>query len=463
MNDADAHDVATERPLVLKFGGTSVQDAAAMNRVAAIVRSKGGNKSVVVTSACAGITNNLVQCAQFCTETNYDDALEIVHEIGKRHIAILNDLSSPQSEHFCGERLNSLIGELEQIVHGTRLLGETTPRTVDTILSFGERLSSILLTTAFREAGLNAVTADSRKFIITDGTHGAARPLTQEIETHVENGLLDLLEEYDIVIAQGFIGSTLSGITTTIGRGGSDHSAALIGGAIDAPEIQIWTDVDGIMTADPRLVPNARAVPQMGFTEARELAWFGAKVIHPDTILPAVRKKIPVVIKNSTAPDHTGTTIYPDGYDVPAGVHSLTMKRDIILVELTVNDPTEDWSIIDRAIRTFTQQDIPVECAVIAEAQAIVAVSESAWNDKLRAGLESLCSLSLRKQIVLLCMIGSGLRATPALLSQPFAALADIPLRLVAAGSSDHIVLAAIDQESANDALIALHTALFEK
>lgn len=447
--------------LVLKFGGTSVQHAEAMNRVVNIVREEGGDKPIVVTSACAGITNQLVECARLCSEANFDAALEIVEKIGERHHSILCDLASPESEHFCQENLNELLEELRQIVHGTSLLGETTPRTVDTILSFGERCSSLLLTTAFREAGVNAGLADSRRFIVTDGTHGAAKPIMQEIEARVETELLALLAHHQVVVAQGFVGSTQEGITTTIGRGGSDHSAALIGGAIGAQEIQIWTDVDGVMTADPRLVPNAQAVRQMGFTEARELAWFGAKVIHPDTILPAVAKNIPVVIKNSMAPTQAGTTIYPDSFDVPPGIHSLTVKRNVLLVELAANDPSEGRKIIDIAIGSFARYQAPIECAVIAEARASVAIAESVWNDRLRASLESVCTVTVHKKIALLCMIGSGLRETPALLSKPLAALTEVSLRLIAAGSSDHIIIAGLDEESVNDALIAVHDVLF--
>ena len=455
-------DASGTQPLVMKFGGTSVQDAQAMNRVVQIVRSVGGPRPVVVTSACAGITNMLVECARLCTESAHPEAEELVGSIRERHFSILHELSSPNSGHFCDAQLEELLDELGQIVHGTALLGETTPRTVDTILSFGERLSSVLLTTAFREAGIRAGLADSRRFIITDAQHSAAKPLMPEIEARIQSELLDLHEEYDVLIAQGFIGSTTDGTTTTIGRGGSDHSAALIGGAAGAPEIQIWTDVDGVMTADPRVVPDARAVRNMTFTEARELAWFGAKVIHPDTILPAVAKEIPVVIKNSMAPQEAGTTIYPDGFAVPPGIHSLTLKRNVLLVELAASDPIEGRTVIDSAIGTFARYDAPIECAVIAEARASVAIPEAIWNDRLRAALESLCSVTVRKNMALLCMVGSGLRDTPALLSAPLAALGTVSLRMVSAGSSDHIILAGLDEELANDALLAVHNVLFD-
>ena len=341
------------------------------------------------------------------------------------------------------------------------LLGETTLRTIDTILSFGERLSSVLLTVAFREAGINAGLADSRDVVITDGTHGSAVPNMPAIEQNGSAIIDPLREEHDVIIVQGFIGKTPEGVTTTIGRGGSDHSAALFGVALEAQEIHIWTDVDGIMTADPRLVSDARAVPEMTFTEARELAWFGAKVLHPDTILPALSKDIPVVIRNSHAPDMLGTRIWPDHHQLSPGFHSLTIKRDLILVELATQTPGKERETLDRAIGLFADHHAPIECAVIAESRASVLVAASVWNDHLHVSLESICSIEIRREMAVLCLIGSGLRDTPALLSQPLTALHNVPIRLLAAGSSDHVMLLGINEIHAKNGLRALHKALF--
>lgn len=454
-------DRSGERSLVMKFGGTSVADADAMRRVIGIVASVGGEKPIVVTSACAGITNDLVECGKRCEALDNEGALEIVEAIAVRHRALLDDCCPTASEHRCDEALEEMLEELRRVVHGVMLLRETTPRTVDTIHSFGERLSSLILVSAFRESGIHAGLADSRRLVITDATHGAAKPIMEEIERRASDELAPLIAEHDVVVAQGFIGSTLEGVTTTIGRGGSDHTAALLGAATGAPEIQIWTDVDGVMTADPRLVPDARPVRKLTFTEARELAYFGAKVIHPDTILPAVRHNVPVVIKNSMAPEEPGSTIYPDGSDVPPGIHSLTMKRDLLLIELAPIDPGSGAAAIDTAVGTFAQYDVPIECAVIAETRASIVVAASVWNDRLHASLETSCSVSIRKGMALLCLIGSGLRDTPSLLSGPLAALGGISIRLISAGSSDHVILLGLDEDRAGEALVAAHRTLF--
>ena len=447
--------------LVLKFGGTSVQDAEAMRRVVEITRSEGGTSPVVVTSACAGITNDLVACGERCREMDSEGAEEIVEKIVERHHRVLNDLCDESSKNHCGEELEKMLDELRQIVHGTILLGETTPRTVDTLLSFGERLSSLLLRTAFCESGINAGLVDSRDFIVTDARHGSAVPIMSEIEHHTPRIIDPMRKEHDVIIAQGFIGRTKEGVTTTIGRGGSDHSAALIGGALGAREIQIWTDVDGVLTADPRLVSNARAVPEMTFTEARELAWFGAKVLHPDTILPAVAKNIPVVIRNSHKSSAPGTRIWPDTHPIPSGFHSLTIKRNLRLVELATRKPGEGREVIDTAIASFARYSAPIECAVIAESRASILVSESHWNDRLHVALESVCLVETETDMALLCLSGTGLRTTPALLSSPLAALTEIPIRLVAAGSSDHVVLLGMREEETEAALQSVHSTLF--
>ena len=447
--------------IVLKFGGTSVRDADAMRRVVKITKENGGQTPVVVTSACAGVTNDLVACGNFCVERNEAEAITIIDKLTERHLGILDDLCHDGSPHRCDRQLGLLLDELRQLVRGVILLGETTPRAIDMILSFGERLSSTILTTAFREAGINTGLADSRQVISTDGTHGSALPIISAIEPKGSEVIQPLQKSHDVVIAQGFIGSTLEGVTTTIGRGGSDHSAALFGVALGAKEIQIWTDVDGVMTADPRLVPEAKAVPEMTFTEARELAWFGAKIIHPDTILPALAKHIPVVIRNSHSPSAPGTRICPDDHSLSPGFHSLTIKRDLILVEIATRNPGMEREVLDRAIGLFAHYQAPIECAVIAESRASVLVSKSVWNDRLHVRIESICNVEIRKEMAILCLIGSGLRDTPALLSLPLTALHNIPIRLLAAGSSDHVVLLGIDEADGDNGLQALHEALF--
>jgi aspartate kinase len=447
-------------PVVMKFGGTSVRDADAMRRVVSIVERERGNTPVVVTSACAGVTDMLLECARRCGRSERDGALEIVATLHERHLGILDDLcSSDDRSRFA---LTGLLEEIEQLVHGVLLLGELTGRTLDAFASYGERLSSVLLAEAFAVDGWRASLADSRRFIITDDNFVNARPLMAEIDRRVPSEFAPLLAEFEVVVAQGFIGSTLDGVTTTIGRGGSDHTGALVGAALGATDIQIWTDVSGILTADPRLVPAARVVSEVTFSEARELAYFGAKVIHPDTILPAVERDIPVIIKNSMRPNDPGTRIVSDGAPIQPGIHSITMKRDMVCLTLSPRRQFDPEHSVERSLSIFAAHDVSVHCAITAESRAMVVVSRSSFNDILLADLEATCRVEIASNLALLCMTGSALRATPAVLSNPLSALEGIPISFIAAGSSDNTVLLGMHDEQAIEALTAVHRRLFE-
>jgi aspartate kinase len=448
------------QPVVLKFGGTSVRDADAMRRVVSIVASERGGAPVVVTSACSGVTDSLLACAKLSGESRLDEALAIVSELRRHHHEVRANICAGDTQ--CESMLSAMLDEIERLVQGVIMLGELTPRTTDLFASFGERLSSVILAAAFRGAGWRAALADCRRFIITDECFTDAKPIMREIDRRAPVDLMPLLENNEVIVAQGFIGSTREGITTTIGRGGSDHTAALIGAALGAREIQIWTDVSGILTADPRLVPAARVVPEVTFTEARELAYFGAKVIHPDTILPAVERDIPVVIKNSMRPEDPGTRILPDGSPIPAGIHSITIKRGMSILSLSPRDPREGPAPVARALALFAENETPLHCAFLAETRALATVESSCFNDVLMTALESTCRVEISHGMALLCLTGAALRQTPAALGEPLAALDGIPVSFVGAGSSEHILLVAVPESRAPEALAAVHARLFE-
>lgn len=450
-----------QQPVVLKFGGTSVKDAEAMRRVVEIVERERGNHPVVITSACAGVTDMLLSTARCGGTGDLNGALQNVRHLRQRHLEILGDLGLPL-ERSCQEELTELLHEIEQLARGVVLLGELTPRTLDAFASFGERLSSLLLGDAFRAAGWDAAVADSRQFIITDSNFVNASPLMPEIDAHVAEHLVPLVQRHEVVVAQGFIGRTLNGITTTIGRGGSDHTGALVGAALHATEIQIWTDVSGILTADPRAVPQAAVVPHVTFTEARELAWFGAKVIHPDTIVPAVERAIPVVIKNSMRPDDAGTRILPDGSPISCGIHSITSKRGMVSVMLGPRDPRATSLGFQKALGIFAAHNLPIQCAAVAEARAIITVESAGFNDVILAGLESDYAVELLPAMAVIGLIGAGLRSQPGIISTPLSALGAIPISFVVAGSSDHIILLGVAEQHATEALQRTHSALFE-
>lgn len=297
--------------IVMKFGGTSVEDAAAMRQVIEIVRRKRALSPIVVASAMAKITDTLIRCAQLAHQGHEDDAQRLLNEtVAARHRDAAAQLvtTEPQRSVLL-ERIDHHLNELRTLLHGLAILGELSPRSLDTVASYGERLSTLILAAAMREAGLDAELLDARQFIITDDRFTKATPLMDLSAPRARALLLPVLHRGAIPVTQGFIGATPHGITTTLGRGGSDYSAAIIGALLDADAIEIWTDVDGILTTDPKLVPHARLLESVTFQEAAELAYFGAKVLHPSTILPAVEKNIPVYVYNTKNPKSPGTRI----------------------------------------------------------------------------------------------------------------------------------------------------------
>ena len=295
--------------IVMKFGGTSVEDAKAIQRVAQIVRGRVKRNPLVVVSAMAGVTDLLVRMSNAAADGNLDLALAELEKVRQRHFSAAQELVS-------GEALANLILEfeenfqsLETLLRGVSAIGELSPRTTDLVLSYGEVLSSMLVAAAFQESGLPAAHVDSRSVVVTDATYTSAQPLFDEIERRLSADVAPLVAKAHVPVMGGFIAATQDGETTTLGRGGSDYSAAIIGAALSAEAIEIWTDVEGMLTTDPRLCADAQRIRTISFDEAAELAYFGAKVLHPATLLPAVQRDIPVYILNSRKPRSSGTCV----------------------------------------------------------------------------------------------------------------------------------------------------------
>ena len=321
--------------IVCKFGGTSVQDAEAMERVAAILSQRIDQKPVVVASAMGKTTNGLLQAARLAADGKRQEALDLLSGLRNLHISEAQKLGLAASGDEVLETITSHFKEMANIVRGLATLGELTPRSMDAMASYGERLSTLILCQCLMSRGIPAELMDARQCIITDDNFTRAAPLFDLTDAAIREHLLPVINAGKVPVFQGFIGATRSGITTTIGRGGSDYTAAIVGAALEAYDIQIWTDVDGIMTTDPRMVPEARRVRVISFDEAAELAYFGARVLHPATILPAVRKKIPVHVLNSYKPDLQGTLITDEAPPCENPVKSIAYKKGITIVNIT--------------------------------------------------------------------------------------------------------------------------------
>src|SRR3989454_5701613 len=321
---------------VMKFGGTSVGDADCIARTAQIIaKAAKENRCVAVVSAMSGVTNRLIEAAKRAQAGDADEAAAIVDALRRQHEAALASLIPHEEARApIRRRMEEVFAEGRRLCEGTALLRELTPRTLDAISSLGERLSAPLVAAAVRELGLPSEAIEATELIVTDAFHGGAEPQMELTRAKSQARLRPLLEKGIAPVVTGFIGATTEGQLTTLGRGGSDYSATILGAALEADEIIIWTDVDGVLTADPRLVPDVRTIPEISYREAAELAYFGAKVLHPKTLRAVVPAGTPVWIRNSFAPERPGTKITAHGRSMGGGVKALTAVCDVALISV---------------------------------------------------------------------------------------------------------------------------------
>src|ERR1700730_13641462 len=324
---------------VMKFGGTSVGNASCIARAAEIVAQAARENAVVaVVSAMSGVTNRLVDAATHAAAGDAKAGATLIAALRQQHQDALAALVPAENTRTAvADRIETTLAEGQRLFDGTALLRELTPRALDTISSLGERLCAPMFASAVSELGVRGAAVDATELIITDSYHGGAEPLMDQTRERCEACLRPMLKENIVPVATGFIGATREGALTTLGRGGSDYSATILGAALGADETIIWTDVDGVKTADPRLVPEARMLPEISYNEAAELAYFGAKVLHPNTLRPVTAAGVPVWIRNSFEPEQPGTKISAAGKSARNGVKDLTAIRDVTLV--TVGGP----------------------------------------------------------------------------------------------------------------------------
>jgi bifunctional aspartokinase / homoserine dehydrogenase 1 len=385
-----------EKPLrVLKFGGTSVGDAPCMERVVEIVRASAvESEVVVVVSAMSGVTNKLVAAASRSEAGDEKAAAAIFEELRSQHISTANVLIHAAVERDRFEpKMEELFAAGTRLCEGTALLGELTPRTRDAISSLGERLSVLLVAAALAERGLASQAIEATELVVTDASHGAADPCMDQTRRRCEARLRPVLRQGIIPVVTGFIGATADGVLTTLGRGGSDYSATILGAALEANEVVIWTDVDGMQTADPRLVPGARTLPEVSYREAAELAYFGAKVLHPKTLRPLMHSSIPLWIRNTFAPERPGTKITRAEQTDDAGVKALAALSDVAMIAIASPTLAGLPDALSRALR-----------ATAAVQADVLLVSQAASQKDLRLVIPSALAErtmeSLRREFV---------------------------------------------------------------
>ena len=450
--------------IVMKFGGTSVQDAVAINRAAEIVSGRVARAPVVVVSALAGVTETLLRVARLAREGSVDSALTSLAELCQRHLetarALLTRSTGSGLEHV-EEVVKHQFAELENLVRSVATLGELTARSQDAIVSFGERLSSAIVTEAFRSRGIGAELADSRRFIITDDSFSRAAPDMPETTRRCGEVLGPLIEAARVPIVQGFIGCTSEGITTTIGRGGSDYSAALIGAALGAEAIEIWTDVDGLMTADPRVVTDARRIRVISFAEAAELSYFGAKVLHPSTVLPAVERGIPVHIYNSTNPSCEGTLIVAKPRPSKNLIKSIAFKRGVTIVNVTSTRMLMAYGFLRTIFDVFDQHQTSVDVVTTSEVSVSISLDGADRLDAIKRDLSGIGEISVEREKATVCVVGDNLKFTPGLAARLFKAIETTNVNMISQGASEINLTFVIDQSDVDRVVRKLHDEFF--
>ena len=450
--------------IVMKFGGTSVQDASAIDRVVDIVRSKVDLQPSVVVSAMARVTDALLGIARAANERRFEDAAGLVSDLSERHLNVARELLPPgQERESVAGAIESHVAELLGLARSVATLGELTPRSQDAISSFGERLSSLIVAAAFRAKGLPARLVDSREFLVTDRNFNAAKPDMRATERLVKERLLPVIAEGKIPVAQGFIGSTPEGITTTIGRGGSDYSAAIIGASLGVQSIEIWTDVDGLMTADPRIVAGARRIRVVSFDEAAELSYFGAKVLHPSTVLPAIERRIPVHIFNTNNPSCEGTLIAAEPRRSLNTIKSIAVKRGVTIINVASTQMIMAHGFLRTIFEVFDRHQTSIDVVTTSETSVSMTLDSTERLNAILQDLKHIGEVNVDPGKAIVCVVGDNLKFTPGVAARLFRALGDINVNMISQGASVINLTFVINDKEIEKAIGMLHADFFRE
>ncbi len=470
--------IATKSIRVMKFGGTSVGDADCIERVVEIIRSSFRESDlVVVVSAMSRVTNRLTEAAARAEARDRETVTTIFDGLRKQHMAAAVSLihSVEERNRICLQ-FEEILQEGERLCLGTILLHELTPRARDAISSLGERLSARLVAAALASHGVATEAIDATELVVTDSNHGAAEPLMDATRELCAARLLPLLQQGMVPVVTGFLGATAEGVLTTLGRGGSDYSATILGAALEADEVVIWTDVDGVLTADPRHVSGVNTIPEISYREAAELAFFGAKVLHQKALRPLMRSEIPVRICNTFAPERRGTKITPAGSQNSCGVKALTAISDVAMI--TVGGPGI-MGVRDLLGRTFTTTAaIRADVLLISQSSsqnnicfavpaalaqcAVEALRREFAQDLAREEVEP---ITLNPTVAIITVVGENMRGTPGIVSLTCNALSreNINILAIAIGSSECNISLVVAREDMKASLVAAHEEFFAK
>ena len=449
--------------IVMKFGGTSVQDAQAIDRVAAIVRERLPQGPVVVVSALAKMTDQLLAMAAAAGNGDRAKGLELSRAARERHFSTASELLGTKGFAEIHTEIEADFNALDDLLRGVVAVGELTPRTTDNIAGFGERISSKIATAAFLMRGINASHVDARRCIVTDATYTKAVPQFEETDARLEEIIRPLLQKQRVPVLGGFIGSTREGISTTLGRGGSDFSAAIVGAGLNAERIEIWTDVDGMLTTDPGLCPQARRIKTISFEEAAELAYFGAKVLHPATLLPAIQKNIPVLVLNSRNPANEGTRITATAPKSKNIFKAIAAKKRITIVDVVATRMLMAHGFLKSIFEVFATHRCPVDMVSTSEVSVSVTVDSNESIAAIAADLGKLADVKYEGRKAIVCLVGENIRNTPGIAAKVFTAIADVNIQMISQGASEINISFVIDEDDVPQVVSRLHQTFFSQ
>jgi aspartate kinase len=450
--------------IVMKFGGTSVEDAVAIKRTATIVEERRGHKPAVVVSALAKVTDSLLAMANAASSGALPDALKTLRQSKQRHFAVLAGLAKGKVEADAKADIQVHFESMQQVLRGVAALGELSPRTLDNFVSFGELLSSRIVTAAFQSHGLDAVLVDSRQCIVTDDNFTRAVPLFNQTNERLREVVKPLLSQGKVPVMGGFIAASEEGIPTTLGRGGSDFSAAIVGAALGVSRIEIWTDVEGMMTTDPRICAEAQRIEAIGFDEASELAYFGAKVLHPATLIPAVEKNIPVFVLNSRNPKSKGTCIRARAPKSRTPFRAIAAKKGVKVINVRSPRMLMAHGFLRGLFEIFDRHAISADLVSTSEVSVSIAFDGGRDVSAAVEDLKRLGKVEVEERKAIICLVGENVRGKVGMAASVFAAAAraNINLHMISQGASEINISFVVEERDVTEAVRQLHKHFFE-
>lgn len=449
--------------LVMKFGGTSVEDAKAIDRIATIVKSRLAQKPIVVVSAMAKVTDQLLATAKAAGSGDRDTALKLSRALRERHYNTAGELMGTGLFTQFHSDLENDFDSLDELLRGIAAVGELTPRTTDYVAAYGEMLSSKIVAAAFSARSIPSSLVDSRECIVTDNTHTRAVPLLEVTNDKLRQQVQPLVDNARVPVMGGFIGATRSGTTTTIGRGGSDFSASIVGAGLGAERIEIWTDVDGMMTTDPNICGDAHRIKVISFDEAAELAYFGARVLHPATVLPAIQKNIPVYILNSRNPSCEGTRISARAPHCKNLFKAIAVKKRITIIDVAAARMLMAHGFLKSIFDAFDRHRVAVDVVSTSEVSVSLTVDSNDAIPALAADLAKLADVKYDGRKAIVCLVGESLRETPGVAAKVFGALPDTNVRMISQGASEINLSFVIEEHDVPDVVQQLHKTFFSE